>query len=195
MRKSIFLLLLSFVLIICFGCAEKQEEELTELIKDDLRKDASQFMESLRMVLMNEMQTNGVVAAVNVCSDTAQTLTDQYSAEQGVYIRRISFNNRNEANVPDEFEAEGLKYFEELKNSGNLDQSTELFEVVEDRGVRSVRYLRPIIIQAPCLNCHGTAESISPEVRAIINDKYPDDKATGYNSGDLRGAVSVRQVL
>jgi hypothetical protein len=66
---------------------------------------------------------------------------------------------------------------------------------VEEGGFKSVRYLKPIITQAPCLSCHGPAESISPEVKSIIDTNYPEDKATGYQINDLRGAVSVIKSL
>jgi hypothetical protein len=33
------------------------------------------------------------------------------------------------------------------------------------------------------------------EVKELIAVKYPHDKAVGYNSGDLRGAVSVKKII
>jgi len=45
----------------------------------------------------------------------------------------------------------------------------------------------------PCLKCHG--EQLDPAVQARIKELYPDDKATGYKTGDLRGAVTIRQPL
>ena len=38
-------------------------------------------------------------------------------------------------------------------------------------------------------------EQIGPEVKTIIQNKYPDDKATGYQMDDLRGAVSIQKTL
>jgi Tfp pilus assembly protein PilP len=193
MKKIIVLSL--FLLIVYSGCAGNSEPELTEEIKTELRQDAKEFMETLREVLVKEMQTNGLTAAASVCSDTAQILTTNYAAENEIYIKRVSFRNRNAANYPDEFESKGLKHFEELKNSGTLDETTELFEIVTEGEDKIVRYMKPIFIQAPCLSCHGPGENISPEVKAILTSNYPEDKATGYQAGDLRGAVSVRKTL
>jgi hypothetical protein len=50
-------------------------------------------------------------------------------------------------------------------------------------------------MQAPCLGCHGTVENIGPDVKTVLNNKYPDDKATGYQMDDLRGAVSIQKTL
>jgi hypothetical protein len=43
-----------------------------------------------------------------------------------------------------------------------------------------------------CLTCHGEKAKIPPAVRAVLAREYPDDHATGFSVGDVRGAVSVR---
>lgn len=40
--------------------------------------------------------------------------------------------------------------------------------------------------------CHGPGNSIPDTVRAMLAARYPDDRATGYAVGDLRGAISVQ---
>ena len=195
MKKIISLSVFLLAFLICTGCADKPKPQLTEEIKSGLRQDAKGFMESLKSVLVKEMQTNGIVAAVSVCSDTAQVLTNNYGVNKGIYIKRVSFKNRNPNNQPDEFESKALQYFEELKSSGKLTETTEYFEMIEENGVFNVRFMKPIILQAPCLGCHGAVENIGPDVKAVLNNKYPDDKATGYQIDDLRGAVSIQKTL
>jgi hypothetical protein len=195
MKKIISLSVLSIFLFLCIGCGEKPTPELTNQIKNGLRTDAKEFMGSLKSILVKEMQTNGIVSAVSVCSDTAQVLTNNYGVNKGIYIKRVSFKYRNTNNQPDEFETKGLKYFEELKSNGKLTETTEYFEVIEEDGVSNVRYMKPIILQAPCLGCHGAVENIGPDVKAVLNNKYLDDKATGYQVDDLRGAVSIQKTL
>jgi len=58
----------------------------------------------------------------------------------------------------------------------------------------SITYYKAIIIAMPtCLKCHGeTQTDISPEVLAVINQKYPADKATGYHAGELRGLWKIK---
>jgi hypothetical protein len=41
---------------------------------------------------------------------------------------------------------------------------------------------------ATTLACHGPEEALQPEVRAALDQRYPEDRATGYAAGDLRGA-------
>lgn len=195
MKKFVLFSAVLFLSFLIYSCSSKHKPELTENIKTGLGADAKQFSESLKSILLKEIQTNGLPAAVSVCSDTAQILTNNFGITKGIYIKRVSFNNRNPNDYPDEFESKALKHFEELKSIGQLNDSTEFVDVIESDGIKSVRYLKPILIQAPCLNCHGQRENIMPEVKAIIDSKYPNDKATGYSINDLRGAISIKKVL
>jgi len=40
----------------------------------------------------------------------------------------------------------------------------------------------------PCLLCHGAPE---PALKAEIDRLYPQDQATGFRPGELRGAFTV----
>lgn len=193
MKTNLLIIGLSLIILIHSGCSEKSKTQIPEPTKAVLRKDAKEFMESLKSVLMKEMQTNGIASAVSVCADTAQLLTNSFGITKGIYIKRVSFKNRNPNNKPDDFETKALDYFDKLKSEGQLNESTEFVEVTEFDGDLSIRYLKPIIMQAPCLNCHGPVESIMPDVKEIISQKYPDDKAHGYKIGDLRGAISIQK--
>ncbi|MGQ9644232.1 MAG: Tll0287-like domain-containing protein [Ignavibacterium sp.] len=193
MKKLLFSVLFLFILLI--SCTQKPKPEITEQLKSALRSDAKTFMESLKSVLIKEIQTHGIVSAVSVCSDTAQVLTNNYGISKGIYIKRVSFKNRNPLNVPDDFEAQGLKLFEDLHNKNLIKPETEYVEIIEENGVSKVRYMKPIFVQPECLSCHGTEEQISPQVKEVINKIYPDDKAKGYKMGDLRGAVSIQKTL
>ena len=51
------------------------------------------------------------------------------------------------------------------------------------------RVLQPIVIAEPCLACHGAAETIAPAVTEVLAARYPNDRATGYALGDMRGAA------
>lgn len=195
MKKILLLHILILSLLFTAGCEKNPKPDLTENLKAGLRKDAKEFLDSLKNVLIKEMQTNGIVAAVAVCSDTAQILTVNYGFSKGIYIKRVSQKYRNPKNAPDGFESKVLNHFSELNSVGKLDGNSEFFEVINSDGVYSVRYMKPIFIQAPCLNCHGLTDQISTGVKNLIQNKYPEDKATGYYPDDLRGAVSIQKTL
>ena len=54
-----------------------------------------------------------------------------------------------------------------------------------------VRVMKPIVTGAPCLACHGT--QVEPQLARLIRERYPDDQATGFREGELRGAFTLRR--
>lgn len=193
--KTIFSINL-LILILIISCGEKnQEVQITENQKKEMRDNASEFMGQLKSRLIKQIKSEGTLSAVAVCSDTAQVLSNDFGLKKGVYIKRVSFKNRNQNNVPDEFEAKVLKEFEQMKKEGTLTSDTEHFEIVTENDYQYLRYMKPIKIGVACLKCHGHEEKISAEVKELIAKRYPDDKAVGYNNGDLRGAVSIEKLI
>jgi hypothetical protein len=193
LSRFIFLGVLFSFLVAC----NKPDEKVIDTAKyeAELGQHAQDYMMGLKSVLVANMQAGGPLQAVNVCSDTAQQMSVLYSETMKVKVKRASFKNRNEQNVPDEFEAKAIKLFEELKIDGELTAKSNLVETATIDGEQIVRDARPILIDAPCLNCHGTESQISNEVANVISEKYPNDKAKGYSIGDLRGVISVTKTL
>jgi hypothetical protein len=193
--KNIFSINL-LILILTISCGEKdQEAQLTKNQKIEMRDAASEYMGQLKSILSKQIKFKGTLSAVAVCSDTAQVLTNNFGLMKGVYVKRVSFKNRNKNNVPDGFEAKVLKGFEQTKNEGRLTTDTEHFEIIKENDHQYLRYMKPIKIGAACLKCHGNEEKISAEVKDLIAKRYPDDKAVGYKKGDLRGAVSIKKLI
>jgi hypothetical protein len=188
---SALALLISLTLL---SCAEKKAE-LSEVQVIGMRTTAMEFMKDLKSVLISQIQSNGVLQAVAVCSDTAQVLTNNFGVQRGVYIKRVSLKNRNSNNFPDEFEKKLLSKFELLNQNKELTSETEHAEIVQEGEFKYLRYLKPILVQAECLNCHGSETEIMPEVKQLIAQEYSNDKAVGYKIGDLRGAVSLKKVI
>ena len=50
-----------------------------------------------------------------------------------------------------------------------------------------IAYAEPLVIQPVCLTCHGA--EVGPEIKAAIAERYPQDQATGYKLGELRGVI------
>jgi len=99
----------------------------------------------------------------------------------GYQLRQVSSKYRNPKNKPDKFEEKALAEFEKDKNLSEY----KGVDNINDQKV--LRYLIPLHIEEACLKCHSAKETI-PE---IIQEDYPEDKATDYVFGDLRGAISV----
>jgi Protein of unknown function (DUF3365) len=193
MKYYISSIALIFSLLVLRCSENKVEIEEDQVV--GMRTTAMDFMKELKGVLINQIQTKGVLQAVSVCSDTAQVLTNNFGIQKGVYIRRVSLKNRNENNFPDDFEKKVLTKFELLHQNKELNSETEHIEIVQEGEFKYLRYLKPILMQAECLNCHGGETDIMPEVKQLISSNYIEDKAVGYKIGELRGAVSVKKIV
>jgi hypothetical protein len=145
----------------------------------------------LQKLLAEELAKGGFEGAARVCSQQAQALTDELQGPPGSSVRRVSLRFRNPKDQPDPYEAAILREWEARRADGETlpEESAEVLRVAS--GPRQLRYLKPIVVQPMCLSCHGKDEQIPAEVREIVQARYPNDLATGYAAGDLRGAISV----
>ncbi len=148
---------------------------------------SSELMGALMENLTGAMQAGGAAGAVDFCAVRALDLTAGVALAQGLDIKRTSMRYRNPANAPDEGETEALRYYETaLAEAGELPGPW-----VQKSGRDEYRFYRPLVVAPPCLVCHGSAEEIDPAVQAILDERYPDDLATGYSVGEFRGVIRV----
>jgi hypothetical protein len=130
--------------------------------------------------------SGGPHKALHVCNTKAQAITDSLSARLGVTMRRVSERYRNPADAPDEIERPILRRF------ADEGAPVETLLVRGNESETTYHYMRAIHInKAVCIKCHGKMENLSGEVVEALADLYPEDLATGYMFGDLRGAFSV----
>jgi len=189
--KKIYFIISSITLLLILTAQTNSDDEL----KNHFREISLTFMEDLKSVLMKNLSEGGPLQAITVCSDTAQALTNSIGEKNNVVLRRVTFKPRNPKDTADTFESKVLSRWHELMNEGSFGKETEYLEIVETEDKSYVRYMKPIFIQGPCLTCHGGENMISSEVKNLLKEKYPDDKATGYKPGDLRGAISIKKKL
>ncbi|WKZ13082.1 MAG: DUF3365 domain-containing protein [Gammaproteobacteria bacterium] len=162
---------------------------------DEARRVATSVPPRLLAVLQQEIAQGGLEGAIVACRDTAPELARTASAESGWAIRRVSLRNRNPAAVPDTWERAILEEFDRRAAAGESPAALERGETVTEDGHPVFRYMRALPTQELCLGCHGTVERISPSVRSRLAALYPDDRATGYEVGDIRGAITLRRPL
>ena len=159
----------------------------------EARQISSELADKVRGLLLKEIEIGGLAGAVRVCSEMAQNITREFNARSGHKVRRVSLRYRNPWNIPDEYERRKLEEFDLLNKKKVM--KNEYIEVIDEGGQRYLRYMRPLVALPLCINCHGPNENISAEVKTILSEKYPDDRATGFLVGDLRGAISVKIAL
>ncbi len=143
----------------------------------------------LQTELKSAIGAGGPVAAIEVCNTRAMPLTHEVASEKGLALSRVSLNNRNPANQPNEWQTAVLENFEKQRAEGKDMDSLVWSETVPADGEQEFRFMKAIPTGQVCLVCHGTA--ISPEVSEVLARLYPSDRATGYRAGDIRGAFVV----
>ncbi|PLY03061.1 MAG: glutamate synthase [Desulfuromonas sp.] len=147
----------------------------------------------LRQRVSRDVREKGAADALGACRLQVEGITDRLMSSSGWEIRRTSFKARNPGNSPDTWERDVLELFAMRQAAGDDLSSFEFAKLINVEGRRVFRYMKPIIVQKPCLTCHGS--NLSAEVASQIAARYPDDKATGYRTGELRGAFSLLKVL
>ncbi|MBC8329328.1 MAG: DUF3365 domain-containing protein [Planctomycetes bacterium] len=149
---------------------------------------------SLKARLTEAMQSGGPAAAIEVCAEAAQPLTEELRGDAGFFVGRTALRLRNPSNAPDDFVLEWMaKAASRSSAAAPLEAATKVEEFID--GDRLLHFWQPIYLGAQCLACHGSAEQIPAEVRALLADEYPDDRATGFAEGDFRGVFVARVPL
>jgi hypothetical protein len=143
------------------------------------------FKADLKAALMKGME-GGPAGAIEACRTEAPGIADALSID-GVRMGRSSHRLRNPANMPPGWLAPQMKKWAEqgIRAEDVAGVQGTAIRISEDR----FGYAEPIFTQPLCLTCHG--KELHPDVVARISELYPDDEATGFGDGDLRGVFWV----
>jgi hypothetical protein len=136
--------------------------------------------QELRSALLGAIKEGGPERAIEVCQLRAPEIA-RLTSTGGARLGRTSHRLRNPENAPEPWMSAFLEEY--LANP-------------DDDAPRAVRlasgaigYVEPIRMKGLCMRCHG--DRIDPEVKARLDALYPEDEATGFEKGDLRGMFWV----
>jgi len=151
------------------------------------------FAGALKTELTAAMQAGGPVNAIEVCNERAPAIAASLSADKDMTLSRVSLRYRNPENAPNEWQTAVLNDFESRRAAGEDAGMLSWQAVAETQAGREFRFMKAIPTGSLCLACHG--QSIAPPVAAKISELYPDDRATGFREGDIRGAFVVTKAM
>ena len=158
----------------------------------EARKVATTLPPKLLAALQEEISKSGPEGAIPVCRDMAPKMAGEISQQTGWKIKRVSLKTRNEARaIPDAWEKAALEDFDKRAAAGEPPAQLEKGEKIDNE----YRYVKALPVQSLCLSCHGSVDQLSPAVKSALGQHYPNDRATGYSVGQIRGAISVRKPL
>lgn len=171
--------------------AETPPQEVFDAAKRRADGAADRLNATLMSRLTAALQEGGPARALRVCREIAQDVTREVGTGERLVIRRTSLRTRNPLNAPDPFERLWLERAEAAMKEGRPPEP--IYEIVVSAGAPAVlRHLRPIVFPGGvCAQCHGATDQIPDEVRMFLREHYPEDRATGFKPGDLRGAISI----
>ena len=134
---------------------------------------ADAFQGALQKELQTAMAHGGPVEAVAVCADRAPKLRADTERDFGVHLGRASTRRRNPSPAAPPWVTDWLAA--NPNGGAGIDDGARL--------------LRPLLTGDVCLKCHGDPTTFSPELRNKIDSLYPNDRATGFKAGELRGVL------
>jgi hypothetical protein len=182
-------LILPAVLIATASCANAGDPGEKQMAMEA----TGAFGKALKAELITAMKAGGPLEAIDVCNTKAPGIAKAVSLEQGVQVSRVSTRNRNPGNAPNDWQAEVLASFEKRIDEGEDAGGLSWQETVDSADGKQYRFMKAIPTGGVCLACHGTA--IDAAVAEKIAELYPQDRATGFSEGELRGAfVVVREI-
>lgn len=170
--------------LITFASTYAADDQTTRLI-DEARVITAQFQTALKSELQTAMKSGGPVKAVEVCHKRAPEIAESIGETTGWKIARTSLKTRNEKNRPAKKEKQILNNFERRKQAGEPVSKLEWWEQSE----ADFKYMKAIPTGGVCTTCHGV--KINEALKTHIKKFYPDDMATGFKPGDIRGAFSL----
>ncbi|MFG0274813.1 MAG: DUF3365 domain-containing protein [Phycisphaerales bacterium] len=132
------------------------------------------MFQRLLATLTDEIQRSGVAGAIGVCQTEAPRIAAVVGEDHAVAIGRTATRLRNPENTPPAWAVSLLQTPPDAPR-----------QVVADDG--RLGALHPIFLMPACVQCHGDAGDLAPGVAAALAQRYPNDEATGFTVGDLRG--------
>lgn len=183
-------LTLAFLILLAGCTATHAPKAWVEIPQEDLTESqAAQFeaadgarkamFDSLMARLTAAMQDGGPPVAIEVCKEVAPAIAAETGEAKNLAIGRTSFRLRNPDNTPPPWAAPYVA----------ARQSDPV--VLHNTKDGSLAALFPIVLKAECVQCHGPKDSLDPALRAALDGSYPEDEATEFKAGDLRGWFHV----
>lgn len=167
---------------------ESNKEEMESVVKTG-QEVSVDLLKTLGKNLKKHMKAGGPIAAAKFCTTQAYGLTESVDGKYGkdVQVKRISLKDRNPANAAVGKEKVILESLDNLQKNGVVLPPYLVERVNKD----TYKFYKPLAINKQvCLKCHGDIGK-NQKLSQYLTKTYPNDKATGYSMGDLRGAVVV----
>ncbi|RXJ54172.1 Tll0287-like domain-containing protein [Candidatus Marinarcus aquaticus] len=181
-------------LIICSLClmlfANEKETVPKDIALQEAKHAAHKLHTTLSSIVKAKFRHEGALAAATFCADESYTKIKELNEELGenISIKRVSLFNRNPKSSPQRDEIDILKAFDLLEESDAY-MPNGIVQVADYNTYKV--YFPAMMASKTCKVCHGNKSNLDPKIQTLFEEKYPSDKAFGFKSGQVRGAVIV----
>lgn len=181
MVRRLFLFVLALVLVGCVAERDRVASTPPDSVQNAVET-AIQDLDAMRESLAATIDTPSVnqQTFARVCKPVGRR-AQRMAKERGWTVQQLAQKYRNPAHAPDS-EADSVH----VQFGQNPEQTAAWVRTVRD-DARGWRYFRRITVQPSCLACHGPKDQ-RPE---FVKQTYPNDRAYGFDVGDLRGLYAV----
>jgi hypothetical protein len=181
-RNSRYLALLVLPALLLFAGCRSQEpaKEVPLAAKEKAAAAVESFRDELVSTLMSALEDGGPENAIRICKVEAPRIAEDQAVD-GMRMGRTSHRVRNPDNAPEPWMEPMIQAY---LADPDLDEPKAVW--LEDG---RMGYAEPIRLMPFCLGCHGP--KVEPALMEQIRELYPDDQATGFRVGDLRGLFWV----
>lgn len=184
-----------FALTLLFAALPAIAQDVPALTAET-KKAVLPLLPKVTTAMQEAVAEKGVAGAISVCKELAPELVKAKRQETGWDISRVSLKPRNaERGTADLWEARQLADFNIRAANGEKPETLEKSEVVQINGKPVFRYAKALPVADVCLKCHGPADGLDASLKARLAENYPQDLATGYSKGQIRGALTVKRPL
>lgn len=186
LTTSLSLLCLQFLLAsVLTAYAEELPTGEKQALVNEAKTEIKTLAAALKSTLQHGMKTNGPAASVELCNIQAPLITHASTVVNGTTdwtVSRSSLKLRSSANAPKDWITQVLSNFDDRASKGEDPRTIAHSEVRNGQ----FYFIKAIPTQDTCLACHGS--NIKDDIKGRLVELYPDDQATGYDLGDIRGA-------
>ncbi len=188
-KNTSLLSIISSALLLCsFSSSAQQLDNLA--LKAEAITIVKQFGGTLKPQLKKALAKGGVQQAIEVCSLQAPAIAKNLSMSTQWQVKRVSLKTRNHHNAtPSVWEKSILEEFNQRQQQGETAKTMAKAVVVGDE----FRFMKAQGTEPLCLTCHG--RELTAETKAALKEYYPQDQATSYSLGEIRGAFSLSKKL
>lgn len=192
--KTKTILFLFCITMLAGACSRRESAELPSDLAERAtltgREVSGAFMVTLKGSLLEAIEEGGPVAAIRVCHEDAGGITVSAAQRAGVLdLRRTSLRLRNPENKPTGLDE--IAWGRLNDPDSDVRQEVEDWVTIDPDDDDRVVYYRALRTIRLCTTCHGSADQIPSDVLAALAEHYPDDRAVGFEEGDLRGLLRV----